>query len=98
SPPSYLAYDVHSSHANAPGRRGVPFAATLASTPCHLSVIARAKRVEVSLWSSARIFTENASTASHAEKAFALRAMLKRISGGSNDTELKELTVAPRSE
>src|ERR1700730_14247233 len=64
--------------------------------PSHLSVSERANRVEMAVCSSARMLTANLLMVSQAGNALALRAMLNKTSGGSSDTELKELTVAPR--
>src|SRR5665647_581540 len=41
------------------------------------------------------MLTAKQSTVLHATNDFAFRAMLNRTSGGSSETELKELTVAP---
>jgi hypothetical protein len=76
---------------------GTPVAPAIGSKPNHLPGPDWAKRVDRPSCVSLRMLMPHRSAVCQAEKLTALRATENKMRGGSNDTELKELTVKPCS-
>src|SRR3954462_5234530 len=95
SPPRKQSMRLHSSQAALPRISGTPPMPASVSQPANLSSLARANWLEICTWSSARMFTTKRSASRNTGWLGAVSDWLHRISGGSSDTELKELTVRP---
>jgi hypothetical protein len=77
------------------GMSGTPVAPMIGSKPDHLPPLDWAKRVDSPSWVSPRTLMPHKFAACQAEKLSTVRATENSTSGGSNETELKELTVTP---
>src|SRR5918997_6626736 len=96
SPAPYSASTVQSIQASTPARMGAPEGAGRQPTPMNRSRPGLANVRERASWSSARTFTQNMPAARRLGHVVDDRATQKATSGGSRDTDVKELTDKPR--